>query len=77
MSATKNPDLLISAAQMSLFAQMLATGTYYTAGETPRAPGAPCLAMNFPRKNGICFGHRLLVKLVVEGFCLFLIFSPW
>ena len=38
MSATKNLDLLSAAAQVGLFARMLAYGTYYTAGDTPRAP---------------------------------------
>ena len=37
MSATKNPALLSSAAWLGLFAQRMALGAYYTAGETQRA----------------------------------------
>ena len=39
MRSTKNTDLLISAAQVDLFARMSAFGDFYTAGETPALPG--------------------------------------
>ena len=47
MSAAKNLDLLSAAAQVGLFARRSSAGalTFYTAGETPRAPRAPCLVV--------------------------------
>ena len=45
MRSTKNPDLLIFADQIDLFVHMSAFGDFYTAGETDRAPRAPCSAL--------------------------------
>ena len=52
MSATSNPALLSCAACLGLFAQRMAYGAYYTAGETPRAPRGTELA------KMQCFGLR-------------------
>ena len=52
MSATRNPALLSCAVCLGLFAQRMAYGAYYTAGETPCAPRGTELA------KMQCFGLR-------------------
>ena len=72
MSATKNLDLLSSAARLGLFAQRMASSAYYTAGEMPiRAPGNPATAYTADETGHHALPGRCWPAMLLLGFEFF------